>query len=362
MTVPFSAVKGIVWNDMTMYFLSQRTITEAGDILDMAFFDLECVEDCEAQADAGQYGYAVADAYAGSPTDVAWVWYTNDTGQTWAQTSAAPFAAGEDISCVVISGAITDHRVIVSRGTADGANPAEIAYADVTAIGTTTWNLVNVGSVNGQYITYMFYLDDANVYAITNDGYIYKSENGGVTWTASLSTGAVQFNDISAQPDDVVWVVGASNTVYLSEDEGTSWTAITGPSSTDIMSCTVTPDGTIFVLDDDGNIWGSYDDGTNWTDLTLQGATVTEGQRVRHLPGHNHMIMVIGNLADGSGRCFLSVDGGATLRLWSLNMPTNSGLNALAITSALVTYVGGDAHPVAGTAFISRTLSNFEGL
>jgi hypothetical protein len=55
-----------------------------------------------------------------------------------------------------------------------------------------------------------------------------------------------------------------------------------------------------------------------------------------------------------------STDGGASFRLWALNMPTNSGLNALYVCDPNFIFVGGE--PQGGTAFIAKTHTNFIGL
>lgn len=360
-TVPFSSIDGPIWCDMLKSFLSARTIAEAGDILDMYFFAQECVENCEAQEDAGANGYVVTDAYAGSPTDTAYVWYTTDKGDTWAQTSAAPFAAGEDIIAILVAGIVDDHRVIVFRGTTDAGAPAECAYADVTSFGTTVWNAVTIGAVNGQFVTSAFYLDDAHIYAGTNDGYIYKSTDGGITWTAELATGVVRFYGIAALSNGLVLAVGASNTIYISEDGGDSFSVLTGPSAGNTLNCVwITPDGTAFVGDNTGDLYGSYNRGDSWTALTLQGATATAVKRIMSFGDDN--VFVIANKTAGDGLCWESVDGGATFRLWALAMPTNSGLNALFVVDQNLVFVAGDAHPVEGDAFLTRTQSSLIGI
>jgi hypothetical protein len=359
-TVPFSAINGPIWCDMLKSFLSARTITEAGDILDMYFFGQECVENCESQEDAGENGYLVTDAYAGSPTDFAYVYYTEDKGDTWAQTSAAPFAAGEDISAILVAGITSDHRVIVFRGTADGANPAECAYADVTAFGTTTWNTVNIGAVNGQYITGAFYLDDAHVLAVTNDGYVYLSDDGGVMWTAKLTTATNQLNGVALLDNGFGFAVGADNTLYITQDGAESWSSLTGPSAGNALTCVwITPDGTAFIGDDAGGIYGTYDRGDNFTTLALQGATAATVKKIKSYIDDN--IFVIANKADGEGLCWESIDGGASFRLWALNMPTNSGLNALSVVDQNLVFVGGDAS-LATLAFLTRTNTSLIGI
>jgi len=367
-SVPFKARNGPAYVDFLVSFLSARTIAAIEDIMDIAFLGTECLEDCMTQRAAGEIGYAVTDAYAGSPTDAAAVYYSTDHGEMWAITSEDPFGPGESISCVVLLGISNDHRVIVSRGTADGGNPAEIAYADVTAAGTTDWVNVDVGAVDGQFINYMYWLDYGSLYAVTNDGYIYKSDDGGVSWTAKYTAGVVDFNDVVAlgpgtDRQGYVWAVGDSNMIRLSKDEGTSWSTVTGPTGgagDTINTVAATPDGTVFIGNDAGEIYGSFDNGENWTTLSLQGLTVASAVRIR--AASDDVIWAIGTLADGTSRAWRSTDGGASFRLWDLSMPVNSGLNALAVIDINYVFVAGDQHPGGGTAFISKTLSDLATL
>jgi photosystem II stability/assembly factor-like uncharacterized protein len=359
-TVPWSASLGPLLLDFQTEFLSARTIAETEAITDMAFLNYNCGDcaDAALRQDPGEHGYAVTEALAGSLINVANVWYTTDAGQTWLNTSTRPFAGGEDISSVVVSGTKKNHRVIVARGTTDADDPAEIAYADVTVFGTTSWVNVNVGSVDGQYITRLFWGDYGHLFAVTDDGYIYFSANGGATWDDVLTTGVQQFNDVSALDDGTVFVVGNSNTVYMSEDYGDSWSAVTGPSAgDDLLTVHVTPDGTVFVGNDAGEVYGSYDDGDEWHSLAPQGVTATAITRIRGV-GNDNIWMTV-TTASG-GRALRSVDGGASFRLWNLNMPTNSGLNALAVIDHNLVYVGGE--PQGGSAFISKTTTQVIGV
>jgi len=88
--------------------------------------------------------------------------------------------------------------------------------------------------------------------------------------------------------------------------------------------------------------------------------TVASVVRIRAIS--DDVIWAIGTIADGSSRAWRSTDGGASFRLWDLSMPTNSGLNALAPIDINYVFVGGDAHPVGGTAFISKTLTDLIAL
>lgn len=361
---PWSAEIGPVVIDFLAEFLSARTIAESEDITALAFLESECFEDCKAQEDAGENGYAVTEAAAGSPSNTANVWYTEDKGETWSEASAYPFAGGESISDVVLSGTKYNHRIIVARGTADAGAPAEIAYADVTDIGTTAWVNVNVGSVNGQYINKLLLLDSRHIYAITNDGYVYLSSTLGTSWVAKLTTAVNALNDISGlgfgAHAGTIWVVGAANTIYMTEDFGSTWTAKTGPTDGAGDAATavvVTPDGTMIFGNDAGEVYGTYDEANEWHTLAAQGVTPTSVDALGSW-GDSIIWMAV-NTASG-GRVLRSTDGGASFRLWSLNIPANSGLTDLEIVDPNIVYVSGDAH--GGMGFISRTKSTVLGI
>ncbi len=358
MTVPWMAEVGPIVVDFEAEFLSARPIVETEAITDLAFLESECMEDCKAQEDAGENGYAVTEMLGGSPVNVANVWFTEDRGEGWAECSARPFIAAMTISSVVVAGIKNGHRVIVANGTTQGGETAQIAYADVTVIGTTDWVTVNVGSVNGQYINKLFLLDWLHIYAVTDDGYVYRSSDGGATWgTGVLTTAVNELWGIKAtgygKRAGSVWVVGDSNTVYFSEDYGDSWSAITGPSGANLLALALCPDGTIIVGDSAGNLYGSYDDGVSWTTLAAQGVTPTSIVALE--AWGDTLIWVAVDIAGSEGRVLRSTDGGATFRLWSLNLPDNSGLNTLAPIDANVVFTAGE--PQDGTAFITRTKS-----
>jgi photosystem II stability/assembly factor-like uncharacterized protein len=354
--VPFVSEVGPLLLDMGVEFLSARTILETETVTGMYFLGSECLEDCRSQEDAGENGYLSTTALAGSVTNVANVWYTNDGGETWILTSTNPFAAAMDISDVVAIGTKASHRVIVANGTTRVADPAQIAYADVTASGTTTWVTVNVGSTNGQFITKLFFLDWMHVYALTNDGDIFMSVDGGASWTAVYTAGTVDLLDIGGTRNGVLWAVGESDQILKSLDFGASWDLITAPAASNYTSVCVTPDGTVIVGNDDGGLYGTYDDGATWITLSLQGIVATNVDKIRSYG--DSVIWAAATTASG-GKVLRSIDGGATFRLWSLNTPTNAGLNALFVVDPNIVFIGGD--PQGGTAFISKTATSIIG-
>ena len=362
-SVPFSAHAGPWAIDFEAYVGSAETIAEPGAILDMAFLPEECFENCKTQEENCENGYAVAEADSGSPTDQAGVWATDDIGETWRLTSTYPFAAGEDISSVVVMGLKNDHRVIVARGTTDALNPAEIAYADVdtwtAGVPQTTWVLVDVGTDDGEFINHLLWIDWRHLYAVTDQGRVYRSDDGGASWV-EVYDGANALNEATGLADGTIWAGGNTNTFVRSDDFGDTWTVVAGPAAwaaVNVVTVHVTPDSTLFAGASNGGIAGSYDGGAEWHALALQGITATNVARIRG--AGDSFIWAIADIAGPAGRLLRSTDGGATFRLWALNIPDNDGLNALWACDQNFVFIGGE--PVAGQAFIAKTVTDFVG-
>lgn len=362
-TTPFSAMAGPMLVDFNVEFLSARACSHGQDIRGFAFLPPENIQDCQSQEDAGENGYVAFSSASGAPAKV---YYTVDNGDNWAATSTDPFGNDEDISDIAVVGIAANHRIIVPRGSTDGANPAEIAYADVTSMGTVTWITVNVGSVNGQYINRILLLDYMHIYAVTNDGYIYMSNNGGASWSLLDSSAGVALWNVKGLGEGeragMVVVVGVNNTVMRSMDYGGSWNAETGPTAGvgDVnKALAVTPDGTIFIGNDAGEFYGTYNYAVSWSTLSLQGITPTA---VTDIGNYGNSIIWVTALTASGGRCLRSVDGGSAFRLWGLNVPTNGALDSLEVIDPNIVFVGGDNSVLYSDVVITRTTTNIIGI
>jgi photosystem II stability/assembly factor-like uncharacterized protein len=362
-SVPFSAKVGPTLLDYNVKFLSARTITETQDPNGIAFLRAEYFHEDQSQEDIGENGYAVFGAGSGA---VAKIFYTADSGDNWTECSANPFAADEDITAVIAVGKKTDHRVIVSRGTPDGSNPAEIAYADVTTLGTMSWVTVNVGSVNGQQINSLLMLDFLHIYAVTQDGYIYISKDGGASWTLKDSSAGVSLNVIrgvgQGENAGMIVAVGDGNTVLRSMDYGETWSADSGPSAGSgdaVEALLVTPDGTIVIGNDAGELYGSFDLASSWTVLTLQGVTPTI---VNDIVSYGDSIIWVAVDTASGGRVLRSVDGGATFRLWDLSIPTNGDARVLTVIDPNIVFAGCTGSGLYDPVVLTRTTSQIVGL
>jgi photosystem II stability/assembly factor-like uncharacterized protein len=329
---------------------SSQSVAAVRDILALVYFnDIQCAGACGPTQLSGEAGVAVG---AGDYAAKAVQYWTADGGATWTVGAADPFAVAEDISSVVAFtvGASTK-RVLVARGTADGANPAEVAYSDDLG---ATWHLVNVGSTNGQYVTKpqgMFALDQFNVYLTTSDGYIYKSEDGGLTWVAQ-ETGtlaATGWNAIAFLDDLTGWVAGPGNEIATTADGGLSWTAVSGPAAqaaVAVNALSIVDQYIIWLGYADGDLYYSMDGGLHWTKRTIPVAatTIKAVQFVNELVG-----FAVYETSAPVGGLLRTIDGGYTWE--TVPLPTNVGLNALAVLGVNDAILAGDVSGATAVIF-----------
>lgn len=310
--------------------------------------DQQCVSDCDVAKTAGNDAYLTTDAPAGSPSADADVWRTTDGGANWIEGIVDPFGPAEDIQggvCVDLDSNIT--RVIVARGTTDAANPAEIAYSDDDGV---TWTLVDVGSVNGQFSVgpnSMFSpnRDPNNVWLVTSGGYIYYSSDAGATWTAQ-EQGVITSGNylvIHGSSENILYAGAQADVIVRSTDGGVSWTALTATGGGgEIQALWVLSLQRAWVGTDDATLWFTNDGGTTWTQRTgWAGDGVGEIKAIEFAPGNDLIGYMIQNNATPVGAILQTVNGGFNWRAIT-NVPTNTGLNDLAVFDVNGLYAVGE--------------------
>lgn len=331
----------------------RQSLSETVAINDLFFIAGELCGNCLPRYPAGSIGVAVADAVGSASANVR---YTLNAGADWATAAADPFGTDENIAAVTgfwLTGKV--FRFIVARGTTDAGNPAEVAYTDFnvetgTAIGAA-WTAVNVGSTNAQFFfgpKSLYAADQFNIWGVAGAGYIYKSENGGVTWTTQ-EAGVLTTEDyyaIAADPADPkrhIWVAGENNAIARTRDGGVTWSAVTGPSgqSTDeIITIDVVNTLTVFVGYNDGTLWVTYNGGVTWTQVTnFTGTGVGQVRAVKFLNEVQGFMLT--NNASPLGAMHVTRDCG---RSWEpLTTPNNAGLNSLAVVDPTTVFAAGEA-------------------
>lgn len=338
--------------------IARQDIAETTNLLDIAFCnDAQCDGACGAQQDAGESGFTVGAAPAGSPGADADVWATANAGLAWTNStpgSTHPFAAGLDIvSAVCFDVDKSTKRQLVARETV-GGSPAQIAYSDD---GWTTRTQVTVGAVNTECAAghgALFALDKYHIWFATSEGNVYKSIDGGATWEltgAASASGGESLKYIHFATADAGVAVGDNGTIIATTDGGENWTTVTDPTSGDDLTAVFVWSQNRFVIGSAvGELLQTWDGGENFTDQSgYTGFAATN--TVKDIVFVNDVVgYMIADTSAPVGKVYRSVDGGNDWKL--LTTPTNAGLNALAVIDENLAYVAGNAQ--GGSGFVAK--------
>lgn len=333
---------------------SRQSISETENILGITFCNERQDRTADNPAiDSGQNGFACANFATSASANI----LKTTNGATWAATAADPLAVSMKavaVGCFDLGRDAT--RVIVANGTTQASAPAQIAYTDDSG---STWTQVNIGATNAHFMAtqHSLWVRDRNsIWAVTNLGFIHKSADAGVTWTAQESgvINAAAWNAVHFVDANVGLVGGAANALAKSYDGGTSWSSITGPSAQSAVAVTV-----VRVLDRNrwwvgyanGKLYYTLDAGVTWTERSFSGSGV--GQ-VRDIKFRNELegYMLTQN-ATPVGVIHMTIDGGYTWE--ALTTPTNTGLNSLYIADEWKVFFCGNTQ--GGTGFIAKGIA-----
>jgi len=148
------------------------------------------------------------------------------------------------------------------------------------------------------------------MYSPTNPGYLYKTTDGGATWTELTNAGSRNWSSVKCTSTGSIVVAGAmSDYLYKSTDGGSSWTQLTASGSSTWDEVIVSEDGNVIA----GAQFGGYvsvstNGGTSFTPNTSFGTKNWRGLSA----SADGSVMFAAAVGTGSGRTALSTDTGAT--------------------------------------------------
>ena len=328
--------------------IARQTVvnTVAGNFI--YFLPQRCEDHCGAGRDLCEVGVIGLDGGGGYLYESE-VKKTTNGGSTWAATTTDPFTFGGTILAGLMLETTAGYKIIVFRGSAVAGAPAEVGISED---GGVTWSNYFVGSINGQYITSYTFLG-ANIIVTASGGYIYKSADFGVTWSAQESgTETTEtLNAIAFYDDNKGYVVGNNNAFEYTDNAGGDWVLGTGPEpGVNLISLAINDKGHVFVGTNSGHVWVSEDEGVTWVSRVDFG-----GGSVNWIAFDAEMRYIgalLYNTATPVGHLYRSLDGGAT---WQIETtPANSGLNGGYICDPNHIAIVGEPHN--GTTFIAMTM------
>lgn len=304
---------------------------------------------CDGRLDPGDQLIAGADAGSGVEANVL---YSNDGGITWTAAFTKPFAADDHIMAVQRFQLDNETTRWLVGMDAPGGGQGMVAYSDDEGV---TWTTVNIGGAtagHGPTLGGTLHVIDAeSIWLASAAGFIYKSEDGGASWTA-MEQGAITtdpYTHIHFFNANRGVAVSSSGVVAVTRDGGNTWTAATVVTGTpDLLSCWMPESETIWVGDDDGNLWYSHDFGTTWTERTgLSGAPAAIND-VEFFDSQVGFLAV--DDASPSGEVHQTILGGFSFR--EIPTPANSGINAIHVVNQNLAFMVGEVN--GGTAFIAK--------
>jgi len=336
--------------DSRILSAERQTTSETEDANDVWACDPRCIGDCGEEIDVGQHAQVGTDGVA-SPAQSGDVLYTTDDGATWTVAAADPFDTGEAViagQCFAVDK--DTRRTLVVRDT-DAANPLEVAYSDDAG---ATWDNVEVGATNGEAATgpqSLFALDYNNIWLVTDEGDVFFSDDGGVTWASQAATtasGANPLNAVHFVSPNIGYAVGDADTIIYTTNGGGTWVAATATGGgANLDTVQVFGRHEVIVGDDAGEIFKTWNGTTNWTTVYTGTSGIACISFSTNLTG-----LMIENTAGPVGTIKHTVDGGDGWRALEGGTPTNVGLTSVIMLSPTVGYAVGLAQ--GGTAVIIR--------
>lgn len=156
--------------------------------------------------------------------------------------------------------------------------------------------------------------DGINLVAVGNSGKLYRSVNGGVTYSSLTVSGLPNLYSVNSLGSDV-WIAGAAGNVYKTLITSSPVTVYNTGSGSDLKSVKFTDANTGYVCGDGGIIFKTINGGVNW--FSSNSGISGENLKSIDFNGNN------GTVAGESGSVYYTTDAGATWLSESSGVSTN---------------------------------------
>lgn len=159
------------------------------------------------------------------------------------------------------------YRVGLSRITASLLTAGAQDNGNMKLSASTWTNITNADGMGG----FIDFSNDNNVYAAIQNGSLYRSTNGGSTWTAINTPAAGAWvTPFLQDPVTPKTIYAGTDRVYRSTTQGTSWSAISGAlagiSQFTIVKVNANPK--VILAGDGHTLYRTVNAGGSWTDIT----------------------------------------------------------------------------------------------
>ncbi|MEI6456291.1 MAG: YCF48-related protein, partial [bacterium] len=179
----------------------------------------------------------------------------------------------------------------------------------------------------------LFALNDSTIFVTTGQGFLFRTTDGGKSWTR-LNTGTnSHFNAVSFASVQKGFLAGAGGTLLVTADGGITWIPVALSFRFDLLGVRCPDETTVLAYGAAGAIFRSSDGGTTWETITF---TTLEDLACLHLPSTQ-----AGFVCGARGTIIRTGDNGKTWEL--LNSGVTANLRTIHMVSGLLGYAAGDS-------------------
>lgn len=333
--------------------LVRQTTNETQDLNDVFTYS---PLDCENGILPGDKAAAAAEASIYSAN----IQITSNAGDDWAAAAADPFGTGKSAKAIrafPLTETIT--RLIAVKESEPGVQGL-VAYSDDNG---ATWTTVNLGGAAAGHgaakAGALFVLNQAHIWIVSIDGYIFFSEDGGASFEEQTS-GDVTTEDgfsISFADSNAGMAGFGADVILYTTDGGQNWNETDAVTDTGDDIVSVAPSGDYWWVGTSGgqlfysrNLYGVP--GGVWTERAITGSGTGE---IPSIMFSNELIgYLVKNSAAPVGTIFVTINGGYSWK--PLTTPANAGLNSVTIADDSTIYAVGAVE--GGTAVILKGVWN----
>jgi len=180
------------------------------------------------------------------------------------------------------------------------------------------WNVVVLTYAPAANPNALFARTARELWVAAATGRVYKSSDGGSTYTAVHDGDLTTENLVAvwAYDSELVYAVGEDGTILRSQDGGETWTDLTETSTTGAnLLVVVVPPGRpkeVFIGTNAGQIFKSTDEGDNWSSYSFTGDGVGSVDDIAFCgPCAGETMFILHNDAGPRGRVLRDLSGGA---------------------------------------------------
>jgi hypothetical protein len=329
-----------------------RIGTNAATVGDQPINDIEyCDEEtcpgyCGSRSDGCTVAYAVTDTDAApyaNPNLIKMSRNMTTGALTWTVNPILPFNNNADgVECAG------------SRLLASSNGDSVVAYNDNDG-DQDDWNPITLGNAPAARHTALFARTAREIWVAAAAGYVYKSVDGGSSYTAMHAGDwtVENMNAVWAYDANLVYAVGNNGAMIKSNDGGETWDDITEVATTNNnLLVVIVPPGRpkeVFIGTNDGAIYRSTDEGETFSQMSFTGDDVGTIDDLAFCgPCNGDVLYILHNDAGPRGRVLRDLSGGnggadvETVASYTDVVLAGIELNALTCCNANDVLVGGE--------------------